>query len=92
MFSECSSGFKCGIRTCQMLLIGHKAQRDLSDYPEFTGSCKFLEGRGHLNLSQDSTGINQRSRPVSFLALELRMEAGSGQMYWDYSERRLERN
>lgn len=46
MFSECYSGFKCGIRTCQMLLIGHKSQRDLSDFLEFTGSCKFLASRG----------------------------------------------
>lgn len=49
MLDECYNRVKCGIRTCQLLLIEkNKAQRDLNDFPKFTRNCKFLEGKGYL--------------------------------------------
>lgn len=57
MVHECYAGVKYGIRTYQMVLIERsKAQRDLSDFPKFTGSCKFLEGRGYLTWGRTQLG------------------------------------
>lgn len=77
MLDECYNRVKCGIRTCQLLLIEkNKARRDLNDFPKFTRNCKFLEGKGYLTWAKTQLVQTNGVGLFPFLPLELGENGG----------------